>query len=147
MKWPVFLPLIVLLYSAFAGISETTLQESVPPANYDEAKVGTYTLPDPLVFNDGKPVRTPRDWAKRRPEILELFADNVFGHSPKPRKILYEVFDEGNHALGGIAIRKQVTIYFSGLKNGPKEDVLMYLPAKAKRPVPLILALNLHGNQ
>ena len=36
-----------------------------PPANYDESKVGSYTLPDPLVFNDGKPVRTAGDWRPR----------------------------------------------------------------------------------
>ena len=32
------------------------------PVNYDEAKVGTYTLPDPLKLNDGKPVRDAKTW-------------------------------------------------------------------------------------
>ena len=44
------------------------------PVNYDESKVGTYTLVDPLVLNDGKPVRDAKTWfAKRRPEIVEMF--------------------------------------------------------------------------
>jgi hypothetical protein len=169
---PIFLAFIVLLCSTFPATSQTTPQKPVPPANYDEAKVGTYRLPDPLVFKDGKPVRTARDWAKRRPEILELFADNFFGRSAEARKIRYEVFDEDHHALGGKAIRRQVTIYFSGRKDfsghkdkdsgrkdkdkdkdkdenkaGPTEDLLIYLPAQAKGPVPLILALNFNGNQ
>ena len=144
---PILLLFVFLLCSTLAGISQTTPQKPVPPVNYDEANVGTYTLPDPLVFNDGKPVRTAHDWARRRPEILELFADNVFGHSPQARKIEYEVFDEDRHALGEKAIRRQVTIYFSGRKDGPKEDVLIYLPSKAKGPVALILTLNFNGNQ
>ena len=41
------------------------------PVNYDEAKVGTYTLPDALVLNNGKPVRDAKTWTKkRRPEIV-----------------------------------------------------------------------------
>ena len=40
------------------------------PVNYDESKVGTYTLHDPLTLNDGKPVRDAKTWySKRRPEI------------------------------------------------------------------------------
>jgi len=140
-----FLTLVFLTVAAPAQNPPT--QKRVLPANYDEAKVGTYTLPDPLVFNDGKPVRTPADWSKRRAEIVRMFEDDVFGHSPKPRAIRYEVFDEDRHALGGTAIRKQVTIYFSGRKDGPKEDVLIYLPASAHGPVPLILTLNFRGNQ
>src|SRR6201992_508874 len=43
------------------------------PVNYDEAKVGTYSLPDPLRLNDGKPVRDAKAWySKRRPEIVEM---------------------------------------------------------------------------
>ena len=34
--------------------------------NYDESKAGNFTLPDPLVFNDGKPVKTAREWRERR---------------------------------------------------------------------------------
>ncbi|MBZ5653062.1 MAG: hypothetical protein LAO18_21570, partial [Acidobacteriia bacterium] len=37
-----------------------------PPANYDESKVGTYTLPDPLVFKNGEAVRSASDWERRR---------------------------------------------------------------------------------
>jgi len=117
-------------------------------ANYDESKVGTFTLPDALTFNDGKKVTTARDWERRRRELLALFEENVYGRSPKaPKHIDYTIFDSDKNALGGKAVRKQVTIYFSSNKDGPKEDVLIYLPANAEKPVPLILALNFSGNQ
>jgi hypothetical protein len=119
-----------------------------PSANYDESKVGAYTVPDPLVFNNGQPVRTARDWKRRREEILELFATNVYGHNPEaPRHISFDVTDIDRAALGGKAIRKQVTIYFSSKKDGPREDMLMYIPAGARKPVPIFLTLNFSGNQ
>jgi hypothetical protein len=117
------------------------------PANYDETKVGSYTLPDPLTFNDGHKVTNSRDWERRRRELLELFAENVYGHSPKPpSQSDFTIFDSHKNALGGKAVRKQVTIYFSSNKQGPKEDLLIYIPAAAKKPVPLILSLNFSGN-
>ena len=42
------------------------------------------------------------------------------------------MFDTDKNALGGKAIRKQVTIHFSADKDGPSEDVLIYIPAGAK---------------
>jgi len=126
-----------------------TASAQSPPANYDESKVGRYTLPDPLVFNDGKPVRTASDWTRRRrPEILELFAANVYGHSPQaPADFSFEIFDTDEHAMGGKAIRKQITIYFSRKKDGPKEDLLIYIPGGSAKPVPVILSINFFGNQ
>lgn len=122
-------------------------QNSIP-ANYDESKVGSYTLPDPLTFNDGKKVTNAREWESRRHELLELFAENVYGRTPKPpNQTAFTIFDSDKNALGGKAVRKQVTIFFSSNKAGPKEDLLIYIPAGSKRPVPLILALNFSGNQ
>jgi len=116
--------------------------------NYDESKVGSYTLPDPLVFNDGTPVRTAQDWRnRRRAEILELFAANIYGHDPAaPASLRYRVFDVDEHALGGKAVRKQVSVWFSPDRDTPREDLLIYLPAGAKGPAPLILSLNFTGN-
>ncbi len=116
-------------------------------ANYDESKAGVYKLPDPLVFNDGKPVRTSKDWRKRRGEILELFQENVYGRNPEPpRHLNFEVFDSDPNALGGKAFRKQISIYFSDNKDGPREDLLLYVPSGARKPVPVILTLNFRGN-
>ena len=119
------------------------------PPTYDESKAGTFTLPDPLVFNDGKPVKTAQEWRKRRrAEILQLLETNVYGRSPKPpRHIRFKVFDVDKEALGGKAIRKQVTIYFPTPKGEAHEDLLIYIPADAPKPVPVILALNFAGNQ
>jgi hypothetical protein len=63
------------------------------PVNYDEAKVGTYTLPDPLVLADGKPVRDGKTWnEKRRPEIVRLFEENQYGRAPgRPAGMSFEV--------------------------------------------------------
>ncbi len=117
-------------------------------ANYDESKAGNIPLPDPLVFNNGKRVRTPAQWKKRREEILKLYQQDVYGVTPKRHgRVHYQVFDDSRDALGGKAIRKQVTIYFPTPKAEAHEDLLMYLPANAPRPVPVILAINFGGNQ
>lgn len=124
-----------------------TTAHNPPAPNYDESKVGEYTLPDPLFFNDGTPVRTVADWSRRRAELLALFETHVYGRSPQPPpSVSSEVFDTESKALGGQAVRKQVTIYFSPDKQGPKADVLIYFPADAAKPVPLVLVLNFRGN-
>src|SRR6266705_2357387 len=118
------------------------------PVNYDEAKVGTYTLPDPLTMADGKPVRDAKTWTeKRRPEIIRLFEENQYGRAPgRPAGMSFDVFDKGTPAMGGKALRKQVTVFFSADKNGPREDLVIYVPANAPKPVPLLLTLNFSPN-
>ncbi len=118
------------------------------PVNYDEAKVGSYTLPDPLKLANGKPVRDAKTWTeKRRPEIVKLFEENQYGRSPgRPAGMTFDVFDKGTPALNGKAIRKQVTVFFSADKAGPKMDLLLYLPADARKPVPLFLNISFTAN-
>jgi hypothetical protein len=135
------LAIVVLLFFVGAGAQDHS-------TNYEESKVGPYTLPDPLVFSNGKPVRSKRDWKRRRHEILELFEANVFGRSPAPPKhIGFRIFEIDKNALGGKAIRKQVTIYFSAKKDEPNADLLVYIPVGTRQPVPMILTLNFSGNQ
>ncbi|MCL4200903.1 MAG: acetylxylan esterase [Pirellulaceae bacterium] len=117
-------------------------------ANYDEAKVPVYKLPDPLICNDGQQVDTPQLWSqKRRPEILELFQREVYGRSPgRPTSMTFEVTSTDENALDGTAVRKEVSVQFAGKKDGPKMDLLIYLPKAAERPVPVFLGLNFYGN-
>ena len=104
------------------------------PVNYDEAKVGAYTLPDPLRLSNGKPVRDAKVWKEqRRPELIKLFEENQFGRSPaKPSHLSFEVFEASAPAFDGKAIRRQVTIHF-GRDRTPKADLLLYLPAAMPR--------------
>ncbi len=118
-------------------------------ANYDESKVPPYTLPDPLVTSAGKKVTDKQMWFKvRRPEILRLFETQVYGRTPdgKLPHTSWEVTSVDGKALGGTAVRKEVSVYFTGTKDGPRMDLLMYLPAAAKKPVPVFLGLNFQGN-
>ncbi|HID21253.1 MAG TPA: acetylxylan esterase, partial [Planctomycetaceae bacterium] len=116
--------------------------------NYDESKVPEYTLPAPLVCADGTRVTDAATWMKkRRPEILELFRREVYGRSPgRPESMRCVVTSVQPDALGGKAVRKEVTILFAGTPDGPFLDLLIYLPADVRRPVPLFLGLNFSGN-
>src|SRR6478736_4048845 len=52
-------------------------------SNYDETKVGGYTLPDPLVLATGGPVRDPGTWRnQRRAELIRLYETEIFGRVP-----------------------------------------------------------------
>src|SRR5579862_676701 len=115
------------------------------PVNYDEAKAGMYTLPDPLVLADGKPVTDVRTWSeKRRPEIIRLFEENEYGRSPgRPSGMTFEVFEKATPAFEGKAIRRRVTVHFAADK---KMDLLVYLPAHSQKPVPFLLHLSFTAN-
>ena len=133
---------------AAAAAAATLLSGRGQEVNYDEANVPKYVLPDPLVCRDGRRVQDAAAWRReRRPEILELFRREVYGRSPgKPEGMRFEVTDLDLHALEGKAVRKQVTIWFTSRRDGPRMELLIYLPAKGPRPAPVFLGLNFRGN-
>ena len=114
------------------------------PVNYDEAKVGEYTLPDPLQLINGKAVKDAKTWwTKRRPEIVKIFETEQYGRAPgRPADEAFDVTEKGTPALDGKAIRKQVTISFSKDPAWPKIHLLIYLPAGAHKPVPMFFTIN-----
>ena len=118
------------------------------PVNYNEDSAGVYTLPDPLVMLNGKKVKNAKTWYnKRRPEIVRLFEEFQYGRVPgKPAEMTFDVFDKGTPALGGKALRKQVTVYFTKDTSKYKMDILIYLPVNAVKAVPLFLNLSFTAN-
>ena len=115
--------------------------------NYDEAKVPPYTLPDPLVRENGQPVRDADTWfASRRPEILKLYETEIYGRVPaNAPKVTWTVAETDSNALEGTAVRRHLVGIFGDSANGPRVNVVLYLPDKAAGPVPVLLHL-LFGN-
>jgi hypothetical protein len=136
--------ILVLLVTIMVDQAEAQRKDT----NYDEAKVPKYTLPDPLVLQNGERVTDAEAWrTKRRPEILRLFEEHMFGKSPgRPPAMSFETDSIDEAALGGKATRKQITARFTAKDDGPSMDILIYLPSEAKRPVPLFVGLNFGGN-
>lgn len=116
--------------------------------NYDESKVPAYTLPELLTLEDGTNVDSTDVWtSKRRPEILHLFQEHVFGTLPTSAiKLRTKVRSSIPDALDGKALRREVTVFFSDDDNGPQMDLLIYTPAAATKPVPVFMGYNFNGN-
>jgi predicted GH43/DUF377 family glycosyl hydrolase len=116
--------------------------------NYDEAKVAQYQLPDVLQSAGGKRVASRQDWeGGRRPEILRLLGENVYGAFPgAPAGMHFMTRSVDSAALGGKAIAKQVRIFFAPGNSAPFMDVLLYLPRNAAKPVRVFTGLNFMGN-
>jgi hypothetical protein len=129
-------------------ISALVAPAQPPEANYDEAKVPEYTLPDPLAMSGGEKIADAHTWfQRRRPEIFKLFETQVYGRSPgRPKMLKFEQTSCDAAALGGLATRKQVSIHFTDRDDGPRMDLLIYLPNAAEKPVPTFVALNFGGN-
>jgi len=100
---------------------------------------GEMTFPDPLKFPDGKAVTTPQEWQQvRRPEILELFREHVYGRAPvgRPDNLRFEVTDLSTNALDGAATRKLVEIHFSGPGGTGTIHLAIFIPNKRAKPSP-----------
>ena len=115
--------------------------------NYDAAKIAPYTLEDPLAFFDGSKLKSTEDWPRRRREILDVFAKEMYGQEPPaPGALITECWEESREALAGFAVRSQYRMYFKEDKSGPCINWLLYRPRHAKGPVPVIIFLNYRGN-
>lgn len=124
---------------AFRGFAGATQVESEVPA---------YALPDPLVGGDGRRVASAKDWRdRRRPELLGLFAQEVYGRTPvgRPADLRFTVREE-KAAFGGRAVRLRVGVLFEGREDGRQMELLAYLPTGRRGRVPVFLGLNFDGN-
>src|SRR5271168_3156730 len=119
LSWPVLFGAIALF--ALAG---QTARAQQPEANYDESKVGSDPLPDPLKTVSGRKVESSSQWIQeRRPELLRLFQTDVYGKVPQPPRPIrptFHVYSEDKQALGGTAVRREVTILFTDKPDGPR---------------------------
>jgi hypothetical protein len=110
---------------------------------YDEDKIPHYDLPPLLVSAEGQAITTAEAWMNvRRPQILSLFANLVYGRVPRPQspiKTAFEVVKTDPQFMGGMATRKDVQIRLSNEKGRAQMLVLVFVPNGATKPVPAFM--------
>lgn len=136
-----------LVMLAAAGVASHAADEVF---NYDESKVRSFTLPDPLAGPDGVAATSPDAWRTRaRPHQLGLVEANVYGRRlPEvPVDVVGEV-ERADVVLAGdvAATRIQARLRLGTAEHAPTTDVLLYVPRGA-RAAPCFLCLNFRGNQ
>jgi len=121
--------------------------QNAAEANYDESKVPPYTLPDVLKTTTNRDVRDKATWEKvRRPEIIKLFEENVYGQMPKTYdRLTYSIKNENASAMAGKALLKEVVIEVVRNNKSLKINLVLFVPTKQKGPVPVFLLINNRG--
>lgn len=134
--------LLSLYVMAFSSVTSAQNTE-----NFDESKVGEYTLPPLLITDNGKSITNAKEWETlQRPVILKKFIDNVYGRIPgRPGNMHFKTTNVDEHALNGKATRKEVVVYFTKDDSGPHMTVVLYLP-NIQEKVPMFIGLNFDGN-
>ena len=116
-------------------------------ANLDENEVPSYKLPALLVSKSGRKIKNVKRWEKiRRPEILSLFEQEIYGEIPIEINISDVIVSEDNgDAFDGLAKRKQLELIFKHDDLELEVDILIYLP-KSSGKVPVFVGYNFSGN-
>jgi len=98
-------------------------------------------LPDPLTLLDGRPVRTPQEWRRRRAEIRQLFEKYQLGRfPPKPKLDRAVVLDET--AGQGYLVRNVRLEFGPGSKGTLRAQVMI---PEGAGPFPVLISPNLAG--
>ena len=105
------------------------------------------TLPALFKTSTVKNSTSLKDWeSKRRPELLQLFEENVYGPIlGKELNVSFTVVSE-SPALNGAAIEKDIRILYTNGTDALVQYLLLFTPANAQTPVPVFLGMNFYGN-
>ena len=124
--------------------------------NFDESKVPAYTLPDPLLCENGQRVTSVEEWEQhRRPELLQMLKTYMYGHAPRiehalgfcvdevERNFKFDAQKKNDKKKGKEADKnaktytlKRVTVYLTDSgSDGPAVHAEIYTPNDVKGPV------------
>ncbi|MEJ2052363.1 MAG: hypothetical protein P8X42_00470 [Calditrichaceae bacterium] len=111
--------------------------EAPNAANTDESKAKQYkSLPDPLVFNDGTPVKTAGDWEKRKREIFEDFDREIYGRVPENTPAVnWEVISENDTTDGEFPVTTKQLLGHVDNSGYPDITVDIQMSLTVPRPV------------
>jgi len=136
---PAALSLLTLCLSAEAREAK----EYDSDVNYDDAKTPHYDLPPLLVTSDGQKITTADQWHNiRRPEILSLFSNLIYGRvpeAPSPITVEFEVAQTDLEFMDSAATRKEIKIHLSNKNGRMAMHLILFVPNKASKPVPCFL--------
>ncbi|MDR9364616.1 MAG: hypothetical protein RI575_04730 [Balneolaceae bacterium] len=135
---------VLSLFILFLFSHQINAQEE---AHYDESKVPDYELPNILETSEGDPVSTFNEWRyERRPEIVGIFAEQVYGQMPQHfDSIEFIVVSENGSALNGTATAKEIDITITRNGNSLPIRLNLLIPNDAEKPVPVTLLMNHRG--
>ena len=142
--------LLSLLMISALLVGEDFAEAQQKLANYDESKIPPYTLPALLKTQAGKAVTTADEWTHmRRPEVLALFEQHVFGKTPSAAtwgKVDFQVTEVKKDALGGKATRKLIHLSLPEHPAWAGMDVMLYTPNGLGKPAPCFVGPSFNGN-
>ena len=109
-----------------------------------EDECADLNLPDLLKLTSGEVVDSSCGWLeKRRPELIDLFEREMYGHAPvgRPEGMAFDVVQTRKDAMAGSATLKQVKIAFQGPGGEGSLNLTLFLPNKRSGPAPVFLLI------
>lgn len=102
-----------------------------------------YTLPDALTAEDGRKIATAGDWTTiRRPQVLELFRQHVYGRVPDAAyQQSFKIAHQDSAAMNGAATLKQIEITIRAADKSLTIRLTLFVPNHVPKPVPTFLLI------
>tara|TARA_B100000902_G_scaffold167643_2_gene162338 strand:+ start:8294 stop:9544 length:1251 start_codon:yes stop_codon:yes gene_type:complete len=135
--------LLAALYLPLSYSNAREAKEYDNDINYDELKVPHYDLPKLLIGPNGEKISTADKWENiRRPQILSLYSNLIYGRVPEPEKpinITFKLVKEDKGFMKGKATRKDIDIIISNDKDSKTMRFLVFSPNGVEGPAPAFL--------
>jgi dienelactone hydrolase len=113
------LGVLIVLLSAAGGSAQPKSPDDLPSIK---------EFPNPFLFNDGTPLKSPADWPKRRAELLELVLTYQYGHVPPVPKNVKgtDLFNVDDARIG--ATRRMVLLQMGPQNSTVRTHVAFFVP-------------------
>ncbi|NND04879.1 MAG: acetylxylan esterase [Saprospiraceae bacterium] len=137
----------IQMSSGYAQDTLKSMQQLRAEVNYEEKNVPDYALPSLFAGSNDANLIDATTWNNKiRPEWLELFEREMYGHFPDEGLHVSFIINSDQMVFGDKFRRKEVTINVSNGRHGHDISLLLYLPTKVRGPVPMFVGLNFYGN-